>query len=42
MKKFFLSVLILAVLAGLIAYYQYEKKWSYPNYIDNEPVMGNI
>lgn len=37
-----ISILIaLLVLAGCFAYYQHQKKWSYPNYIDNEPVAGN-
>ncbi|MDQ5912206.1 MAG: hypothetical protein QG568_421 [Patescibacteria group bacterium] len=41
MKKFFLVLLVLVLLVGLTAYYQHQKKWSYPNYIDNEPVMDN-
>ena len=34
-------LVVILVLAGCFAYYQYEKKWSYPNYIDNEPVASN-
>ena len=41
MKKFFLFLSVLVLLVGLFTYYQYQKKWSYPNYIDREPVAGN-